>query len=114
MMATEPGAGPFQAGLASPRYAAVGAGRMGRGIAIAFAYAGHRIALVDLRPRDAAAWQRLRDEAGDEIRASLQALVQLGAIEAGQVEPIARRVLLVPAGEAPATQAGRARPRAAG
>jgi opine dehydrogenase len=33
-----------------PRFAAVGAGRMGRGIAIAFAYAGHRIALVDLRP----------------------------------------------------------------
>ena len=33
------------------RFAAVGAGRMGRGIAIAFAYAGHRIALVDLRQR---------------------------------------------------------------
>ncbi|MBW8720110.1 MAG: 3-hydroxyacyl-CoA dehydrogenase, partial [Variovorax paradoxus] len=34
-----------------PRFAAVGAGRMGRGIAIAFAYAGHRISLVDLRQR---------------------------------------------------------------
>ena len=45
------------------RFAAVGAGRMGRGIAIAFAYAGHRIALVDLRRRTdeqwlADAWQR--------------------------------------------------------
>ena len=29
--------------------AAVGAGRMGRGIAIAFAYAGHRVRLVDLK-----------------------------------------------------------------
>ena len=35
--------------------AAVGAGRMGRGIAIAFAYAGHRIALIDSRRRERAA-----------------------------------------------------------
>jgi 3-hydroxybutyryl-CoA dehydrogenase len=47
-----------------PRFAAVGAGRMGRGIAIAFAYAGRRISLIDLRPRDGDAWQRLRDEPG--------------------------------------------------
>ena len=44
------------------RFAAVGAGRMGRGIAIAFAYAGHRIALVDLRQRSREDWQRLCDE----------------------------------------------------
>ena len=65
------------------RFAAVGAGRMGRGIAIAFAYAGHRIALVDLRPRSPEAWQRLCDEARAEIRASLGVLAQLGAIDAG-------------------------------
>lgn len=59
---------------APPRFAAVGAGRMGRGIAIAFAYAGHRIALIDLRPRTPEAWQRLRDEAQAEIVASLRAL----------------------------------------
>ena len=51
----------------SPRFAAVGAGRMGRGIAIAFAYAGHRISLIDLRQRSDEAWQRLRDEASAEI-----------------------------------------------
>lgn len=88
-----------------PRFAAVGAGRMGRGIAIAFAYAGHRIALIDLRPRDAAAWRKLSADAEAEIRASLQALAQLGAIEAGQVEAIARRVELVPAAMAPAALA---------
>jgi len=95
-MATEP---------SYPRFAAVGAGRMGRGIAIAFAYAGHRIALIDLRPRDPVAWQRLQDEARAEIAASLQALTQLGAMDAAQVDSIANRVLLLGAADAPAALA---------
>ncbi|MDP9879753.1 3-hydroxybutyryl-CoA dehydrogenase [Variovorax boronicumulans] len=86
---------------APPRFAAVGAGRMGRGIAIAFAYAGHRIALIDLRPRTPEAWQRLRDEAQAEITASLSGLAQLGVIDASQVERIAARVDFVNAAEAP-------------
>ena len=32
--------------------ALVGAGRMGRGLAVVFAYAGHDVALIDLKPRD--------------------------------------------------------------
>ena len=84
------------------RFAAVGAGRMGRGIAIAFAYAGHRIALVDLKPRARDAWSTLRDEARAEILASLQGLAALGAIELPQVEPIAGRVELIDAAGAPA------------
>ena len=84
------------------RFAAVGAGRMGRGIAIAFAYAGHRIALVDLKPRAGDAWSTLRDEARAEILASLQGLAALGAIELPQVEPIAGRVELIDAAGAPA------------
>jgi 3-hydroxybutyryl-CoA dehydrogenase len=87
------------------RFAAVGAGRMGRGIAIAFAYAGHRVALVDLRRRSPEAWQRLCDEAGAEIQASLGALAQLGAIEPEQVEAIAARVQLVDVDGAPAALA---------
>ncbi len=79
------------------RFAAVGAGRMGRGIAIAFAYAGHPIALVDLRRRTPQLWQRLCDEAREEIRGSLGALAQLGALEPAQVEAIAARVELVDA-----------------
>lgn len=84
-----------------PRFAAVGAGRMGRGIAIAFAYAGHRIALVDLRQRSDAAWQRLREEARAEIDASLSGLAQLGVIDADQVARIAARVEFVDAAGAP-------------
>jgi len=36
--------------------ASLGAGRMGRGIAVAFAYAGHAVTLVDFKPRDAASF----------------------------------------------------------
>jgi 3-hydroxybutyryl-CoA dehydrogenase len=83
--------------MSTARFAAVGAGRMGRGIAIAFAYAGHRIALVDLRPRPPAAWARLRDEARGEIRAALEGLAALGALAASQIDAIAERVALVDA-----------------
>jgi 3-hydroxybutyryl-CoA dehydrogenase len=79
------------------RFAAVGAGRMGRGIAIAFAYAGHRIALVDLRQRTDEQWRKLQDEARAEIRGSLAGLAALGAMDAGQVAAIAARVELVDA-----------------
>jgi 3-hydroxybutyryl-CoA dehydrogenase len=84
------------------RFAAVGAGRMGRGVAIAFAYAGHRIAVIDLKPRTAPAWRQLHDEAQAEIRSSLQGLASLGAIDAAQVDAIAQRVELVSAGGAAA------------
>src|SRR5512140_1018299 len=79
---------PEGAPMTMARFAAVGAGRMGRGIAIAFAYAGHRIALVDLRQRTPEAWRHLCDEARGEIEASLKGLAQLGAIDPAQVDAI--------------------------
>jgi 3-hydroxybutyryl-CoA dehydrogenase len=78
---------------------------MGRGVAIAFAYAGHRIALVDLRQRSRDDWQRLSSDARGEIRAALDGLAQLGALPAAQVEAIAARVELVDAEGAPAALA---------
>lgn len=62
------------------KLAAVGAGRMGRGIALAFALAGRDFTLVDLRRRPAADWARLEAEAMAEMRQSLDLLVELGAI----------------------------------
>ena len=88
------------------RFAAVGAGRMGRGIAIAFAYAGHRIALVDLRTRSDEAWARLRDEAAAEIAASLASLAQQGVMNDAQAAAIAARVELVRADAAAMALAG--------
>ena len=87
------------------RFVAVGAGRMGRGIAIAFAYAGHRIALVDLRPRPREAFEALAAEARAEIRGSLDGLARLGALREDQVEPIAARVEIVDAAGAAAALA---------
>lgn len=85
----------------APKFAAVGAGRMGRGIAIAFAYAGRRISLVDLRVRSEEAWQTLSREARIEIETSLLGLAQLGVLTAEQVPHIAARVELVNASGAP-------------
>ena len=79
----------------APRFAAVGAGRMGRGIAIAFAYAGHAIALVDLRARSDEAWYKLQAEARAEIETSLSGLAQLGVLDQDQVAVIASRVEIV-------------------
>jgi 3-hydroxybutyryl-CoA dehydrogenase len=60
------------------KIACVGAGRMGRGIALAFALAGRGVTLVDIKRR--ADFARLKDEAMQEMEASLAMLVELGAI----------------------------------
>ncbi len=104
-MANDASPAPGAGSRPPPRFAAVGAGRMGRGIAIAFAYAGHRISLVDLRPRSDDAWRALKSEALAEIEGSLGALSKLGVIEAAQVAVAAARVEFVRAAEAPAALA---------
>ena len=43
--------------------ACLGAGRMGRGIAVVFAYAGHDVTIVDFKPRDDAAFAKLAADA---------------------------------------------------
>src|SRR5258706_7407653 len=72
------------------RIAAVGAGRMGRGIALAFAYAGHDVALVDLKVRNN--WNELRAEAMAEMQASLALLAELGAMPADAVARVMARI----------------------
>lgn len=90
---------------AYPEYVAVGAGRMGRGIATAFAYAGRTVSLVDMRPRSDADWQRLQAEVNQEIAGSLAALAELEVMPAQDVAHIAARVRLVRADAAPAALA---------
>jgi len=74
------------------RIAAVGAGRMGRGIAVVFAYAGHPVTLVDLKDRDAADADRLRGEALAEIEKTLEMLAAIGLMGPEAVAPILARV----------------------
>jgi 3-hydroxybutyryl-CoA dehydrogenase len=75
--------------------AIVGAGRMGRGIALAFAYAGYEVDLADLRPRADDAWQRLANDARAEMAASLATLAELGAMPAEMLERVLARIRLV-------------------
>ncbi len=69
---------------------------MGRGIAIAFAWAGYEVALVDLKPRDRAAWGRLEQEALAELHESLATLAQLGEAQGDSVPRVLARIRMVP------------------
>jgi 3-hydroxyacyl-CoA dehydrogenase len=48
--------------MTAPRtaIACLGAGRMGRGIAVAFAYAGHAVTMIDVKPRSTDAFASSR------------------------------------------------------
>jgi len=96
---------PAPPAAARPRIAAAGAGRMGRGIALAFAWAGHEVDLVDLKPRPASAWRALADDARAEMAGSLAQLESLGAAPAGAGERVMARIQLVPEAEAGAALA---------
>jgi 3-hydroxybutyryl-CoA dehydrogenase len=76
--------------------AAAGAGRMGRGIALAFAWGGYEVALVDLKPRDAAESEQLGREAMDEMAASLASLAELGAATDEAIARVLARIRVVP------------------
>ena len=60
---------------------AVGAGRMGRGIAQVFATAGHRVTLLDFKPRPENEAAELLKAAMEEIAGSLDLLVKLGVLD---------------------------------
>jgi len=63
------------------KIAAVGMGRMGRGIAITFAYAGHPISLIDLKPRSTDDFIALQESAREEISTTLQMLCEFGMLD---------------------------------
>lgn len=87
----------------SAKIACLGAGRMGRGIAVAFAYAGHDVAIVDFKPREADAFAALTTDALSEVRKTLASLSRFGLLGADDVDGIMRRVCVV--AEADAAQA---------
>ena len=64
--------------------ASVGAGRMGRGIALSFAFAGLPVRLIDLKPRAAGESERLFADARAELRADLALMQRLGLLDATQ------------------------------
>lgn len=84
------------------RIVCLGAGRMGRGIAVVFAYAGHDVTIVDFRPRTPDDFQRCRAQVLNEVRQTLANLAELGLFAATAVDPIAARVTVVTQAEAAA------------
>ena len=84
-----------------PVIGAIGAGRMGRGIAQVFAYAGHEVRLIDAKPRSRSERARLELEALAEIDSTLAMLSGLGAFEDAQRAQIMSRIHFADRDEAP-------------
>lgn len=84
------------------RIAALGAGRMGRGIAHAFAHAGHEVWLIDAKPRGTGAALALEQDARREIEASLAMLAGLGVFDAALIPAMLARVRFAAREAAPA------------
>lgn len=79
---------------------AVGAGRMGRGIAHMFAYAGLPVTLLDLKPRNAGEFAALASRARDEINGNMKFLASLGILSEHQVRQALALITMRPAAEA--------------
>lgn len=83
--ANAPAQTPAQGG-AQPPVVALGAGRMGRGIAVAYALGGQRAAIIDFKPRDEQAFKALHQSIFDELRLTLNQLADLGMFSADQIQ----------------------------
>lgn len=79
------------------RVASLGAGRMGRGVAVVFAYAGHEVAVVDFKERPQADFERLAEDALSEIENTFGTLARIGLMDAADAPTLMRRVRMVPA-----------------
>jgi 3-hydroxybutyryl-CoA dehydrogenase len=93
---------------ALPSIACLGAGRMGRGIAVAFAYAGHNVAIVDFKPREVDKFKALEAEALGEIRRTFVSMARFGLMTEADIETLVARVSVVPEAHAGAALSGAA------
>ena len=75
-----------------PVIGCLGAGRMGRGIAVVFAFAGHQVVVVDFKERETSAFDTLAVEARAEIRSTLEILSRIGLLPPALVPTIAERI----------------------
>lgn len=79
-------------GQSAERIVSVGAGRMGRGIAITFALAGYDVCLVDAKDRTADEFDALRIDALQEVTETLGMLSELNVLACNAVAATAARV----------------------
>ena len=83
-----------------PAIACIGAGRMARGIAVVFAYAGHRVTIVDVKARDEVDYARVAKDAIAEVRGTLATLAAFGLFAPANVDGLIARVSIVREAEA--------------
>ncbi|PCH67927.1 MAG: 3-hydroxybutyryl-CoA dehydrogenase [Rhodobacteraceae bacterium] len=79
--------------------ASVGAGRMGRGMAIAFAFAGHRVFVIDAKPRPALGFAALEQAATTEMRDTFAMLAGFGMLESGEIDAMMARISVIALGD---------------
>ena len=72
--------------------AAVGIGRMGRGIAISFAFSGHTVQLIDLKKRDKTDFTKLINEAHKDIDNTLSMFEKFKILTQSEKEKILHRI----------------------
>lgn len=89
--------------MATEIVGAVGAGRMGRGIAVACALAGHKVLVIDVKPRSAEAFATLAAEVDQEILEMLGFISGTGLLGADQIASV--RALVTVADQAGAASA---------
>ncbi len=82
--------------MTDKRILAAGAGRMGRGIAHMFAYAGYRVTLLDMKERDGKGFSQLVDAALAEVESNLMFLSGLGHITGAQVKKVLELIQVRP------------------
>jgi 3-hydroxybutyryl-CoA dehydrogenase len=83
---------------ARPAIACLGAGRMGRGIAVAFAYAGHDVTMIDIKSgRSTEQFGNLEAEALDEIGKTLASLTRFGLLNEAEADIVMTRISVIPA-----------------
>lgn len=80
--------------MKATRVAVVGPGRINRGIAQAFLWGGHEVAVVDLKQRDPAQAAEVLDKAREEIRRGVDLLVAERRIDREQSEAMLGRLTL--------------------
>src|SRR3954470_14008959 len=86
--------------------ACLGAGRMGRGIAVAFAYAGHTVIMVDIKARSAEEFVKLEADALGEVKKTFASLSNLGLLTEADIGPLAARVSVVPGSQSGSVLSG--------
>jgi 3-hydroxybutyryl-CoA dehydrogenase len=72
---------------------------MGRGIAVAFVYAGHAVTMIDVKARSVEQFARLKDEALSEVGKTLASLARFGLLNEQETKTVLARVSVVPADE---------------